>query len=208
MTFSSDDERPDVGCFHQVFPGVGIHRDAPGRESFHIGREVARGPKAGCSSPRTAPGGSCCPPAPALRRPPIASMRSAIHAASVSAASSGRNCASTLPAYVSRCAADQPLPVAVSRIAQLRGHELLKNEVDARHHLRGRTEVGVQRQQGVLARQYPPAGAGGPPRRAGPASGPAFPGRCWGRPAGSGRCSASGRPRGRGHPPPGMARQR
>lgn len=37
-------------------------------------------------------------------------------------------------------------------------------------------------------------------RRAGRASCPAFPGRCWGLPAGSGRCSASDLPPGRGRP--------
>ena len=43
-------------------------------------------------------------------------------------------------------------PVAVGGIAQLRGHELLKEIVDARHHLRRGAEVCIQCQQGVRAR--------------------------------------------------------
>ena len=162
------DERPDVGCFHQVFPGVGIHRDATGRESFHIGREVPAGRKqdaavlvlhragraalphrlSGGRQFFDAPGDPCC-----VRFGFIVRQKLCFHAAGV----------------VPRCAAHQPLPIAVSGIAQLRGHELLKNEVDALHHLRGRTEIRIQRQQGVLpgstlrrARAGRPAGQGRP----------------------------------------------
>ena len=55
--------------------------------------------------------------------------------------------------------AHQPLPVAVGGVAQPGGHELFKDEVDARHHLRRRAEIRVQRQQGI--------GAGGARFRAG-----------------------------------------
>ncbi len=48
-------------------------------------------------------------------------------------------------------AADQTLPVSVGGIAQLRGHELLKEIVDARHYLRCGAEVCIQRQQCVRA---------------------------------------------------------
>ena len=49
------------------------------------------------------------------------------------------------------CIRDRPLAVAVSRIAQLGGHELFKDKVDACHHLRGGAEVRIQRQQSVSA---------------------------------------------------------
>jgi len=90
------DERSDVGCFHQVFPGVGIHRDAPGRESFHIGREVPAGRKQDAAVLVLHRAGRAALP----HRLPAAtnsSMRRRSMLRPSPSSSSGRNCASTLP---------------------------------------------------------------------------------------------------------------
>ena len=145
------DEGTDVGRKHQVFPGVGVYRDAPGGQCLHIHREIRarRQQHAAVLVPHRA-GGAALPHRlsgrnqlrDALRDPARIGFRLIVrqelhfHAALI---------------FPGR-AADQTLPVAVGGIAQLRGHELLKEIVDARHHLRCRAEVCIQRQQGIRAR--------------------------------------------------------
>ena len=161
-------ERPDVRGFHEVFPGIRIHRDAPGGQRFHIGWELRAGGKQDTAvlvlhraGGRTVPHRfaalhQCFD---AFRDPGrirfggVVRQELHLHAARV----------------LARRTADQPLAIAVGRIAQLRGHELFEDKVDARHHLRGGPEVCVQRQQGVLpgstlrrARAGRPAGQGRP----------------------------------------------
>ena len=145
------DEGADVGRKHQVLPGVGIYRDAPGGQCLHIGRELGacRQQNATVLVPHRA-GGAALPHRlsgrnqlrDAFRDPTRIGFRLIVrqklhfHAALIFP---GRT-------------ADQTLPVAVGGIAQFRGHELLKEIVDARHHLRCRAEVCIQRQQSVCAR--------------------------------------------------------
>ena len=145
------DEGADVGRKHQVLPGVGVYRDAPGGQRLHIGREL----------------GARCQQYTAVLVPHRAGGTALPHRLS------GRNQLRNAfgdPACIGfrlivrqklhfhaalifpGCAADQTLPVAVGGIAQLRGHELLKEIVDARHYLRCGAEVCIQRQQGVRAR--------------------------------------------------------
>ena len=145
------DEGADVGRKHQVLPGVGVYRDAPGGQRLHIRREL----------------GACCQQYTAVFVPHRAGGAALPHRFS------GRNqlrnafgdptgiglglivrqklhlhAALIFPG----CAADQTLPVTVGGIAQFRGHELLKEVVDARHHLRCGAEVCIQCQQCVRAR--------------------------------------------------------
>ena len=145
------DEGADVGRKHQVLPGVGVYRDAPGGQRLHIHRELG----ARCQQhaavlvPHRA-GGAALPhrlsgrnqlrdalgdPA-RIRFGFVIRQKLHLHAALIFP---GRT-------------ADQTLPVAVGGIAQLRGHELLKEIIDARHHLRCGAEVCIQRQQSVRAR--------------------------------------------------------
>ena len=90
------DEGADVGRKHQVLPGIGIYRDAPGGQRLHIGRELG----ARCQQdtavlvPHRA-GGTALPHRLSGRT--SCAMRSAIQPASVSVSSSGKNCTSTLP---------------------------------------------------------------------------------------------------------------
>ena len=139
------DEGTDVGCKHQVLPGIGIYRDAPGGQCLHIGRELGacRQQDAAVLVPHRA-GGAALPHRfsgrnqlrDAFRDPSRIGFRLIVrqklhfHAALI---------------FPGR-AADQTLSVAVGGIAQLRGHELLKEIVDARHHLRCGAEVCIQRQ--------------------------------------------------------------
>ena len=145
------DEGADVGRKHQVLPGVGVYRDAPGGQRLHIRRELGarRQQDAAVLVPHRA-GGAALPHRlsgrnqlrDALRDPACISLglvvRQKLHL----------HAALIFPG----CAADQTLPVAVGGIAQLRGHELLKEIVDACHHLRCGAEVCIQRQQCVRAR--------------------------------------------------------
>ena len=145
------DEGTNVGRKHQVFPGVGVYRDAPGSQCLHIRRELGacRQQNAAVLVPHQA-GGAALPHRlsgrnqlrDALGDPACIGFRLIVrqklhfHAALI------------FPG----CAADQTLPVAVGGIAQLRGHELLEEIVDARHHLRCGAEVCIQCQQSVCAR--------------------------------------------------------
>ena len=140
-----------MGRKHQVLPGIGVYRDAPGGQRLHIGREL----------------GARCQQYAAVLVPHRAGGTALPHRLS------GRNQLRNAfgdPARIGfrlivrqklhlhaalifpGCAADQTLPITVGGIAQLRGHELLKEVVDARHHLRRRAEVCIQRQQCVRAR--------------------------------------------------------
>ncbi len=96
MTLSRAMRGADVGRVQQVFPGVGVDRDAPGREGFGVSEEVASRRQqdtailvlhraGGAAVPHRLPGRN------------QRSMRSAIQPASVSVSSSGKNCTSTLP---------------------------------------------------------------------------------------------------------------
>ena len=145
------DEGADVGRKHQVLPGIGIYRDAPGGQRLHIGRELG----ARCQQyaavlvPHRA-GGTALPHRLSGRNQLrdafgdparigfrlIVRQKLHLHAALI------------FPG----CTADQTLPVSVGGIAQFRGHELLKEIVDARHYLRCGAEVCIQRQQSVRAR--------------------------------------------------------
>ena len=145
------DEGADVGRKHQVLPGIGVYRDAPGGQRLHIRRELGarRQQYAAVLVPHRA-GGTALPHRlsgrnqlrDALRDPACISLGLVVrqklhfHAALI---------------FPGR-AADQTLPVSVGGIAQLRGHELLKEVVDARHYLRRGAEVCIQRQQCVRAR--------------------------------------------------------
>ena len=140
-----------MGRKHQVLPGVGVYRDTPGSQRLHIRRELG----ARCQQhaavlvPHRA-GGAALPHRlsgrnqlrDALGDPACIGFRLIVrqklhlHAALIF---SGRT-------------ADQTLPIAVGGIAQLRGHEPLKEIVDARHYLRCGAEVCIQRQQSVRAR--------------------------------------------------------
>ena len=147
------DEGTDVGRKHQVLPGVGVYRDAPGGQCLHIHRKIRarRQQHAAVLVPHRA-GGAALPHRfpgrnqllDALGDPACIGFRLIVrqklhfHAALIFP---GRT-------------ADQTLPVAVGGIAQFRGHELLKEIVDARHHLRCRAEVCIQRQQSVRARGF------------------------------------------------------
>ena len=145
------DEGADVGRKHQVLPGVGVYRDTPGGQCLHIGRELGarRQQHAAVLVPHRAGGAALPHRLPgrnqlrdAFRDPACIGFRLIVrqklhlHAALIF---SGRT-------------ADQTLPVPVGGIAQLRGHELLKEIVDTRHYLRCGAEVCIQRQQGVRAR--------------------------------------------------------
>ena len=154
------DQGPDVGRIQQIFAGVRINRDAVGGQGLHIGWEVAARRQqdaailvlhraGGAAVPHLLPGGhqGFDLPGDALRvrLGGVVGQEAGLHTARIFA----------------RCAADQPLTVAVGRIAQGGGHELLKQEVDASHHFRRTAEVRIQRQQRVLAgRSFRRAGAG------------------------------------------------
>ena len=145
------DEGADVGRKHQVLPGIGVYRDAPGGQRLHIRRELGarRQQYAAVLVPHRA-GGTALPHRlsgrnqlrDALRDPACISLglvvRQKLHL----------HAALIFPG----CAADQTLPIPIGGIAQLRGHELLKEIVDARHYLRCGAEVCIQRQQSVRAR--------------------------------------------------------
>ena len=140
-----------MGRKHQVFPGVGVYRDAPGGQRLHIRWEIGARcqQNAAVLVPHRA-GGAALPHRlsgrnqllDALGDPAciglglIIRQKLHLHAALI---------------FPGR-AADQTLSVAVGGIPQLRGHELLKEIVDARHHLRCRAEVCIQCQQCVCAR--------------------------------------------------------
>ena len=140
-----------MGRKHQILPGVGVYRDAPGSQRLHIHREIRarRQQHAAVLVPHRA-GGAALPHRfsgrnqlrDALGDPACIGFRLIVrqklhlHAALIFP---GRT-------------ADQTLPVAVGGIAQLRGHKLLKEIIDARHHLRCGAEVCIQRQQSVRAR--------------------------------------------------------
>ena len=118
-----------MGGVQQIFPGVGINRDAPGRQCLGIGRGNRRGPPAGCSSPHTGPGGSRFPPAPA---PPAATSCSIFFRDEIRVCLRrvvGQEVRFHTARVRSRCPADQPLAVAVSGIAQRGSHELLKQKL-------------------------------------------------------------------------------
>ena len=153
------DEGPDVGGIQQVFAGIRIHRDAPGGQRFHIGRKIiARRQQDAAVLVLHRAGGTAVPhrlaalhhllDAPGdparVRFGGVIGQEMRLHAARV------------FPG----CPADQPLAVAVGRVAEFRGHEPLEQEIDPFHHLRSRAEVGIQRQHGI--------GAGGSLCRAGP----------------------------------------
>ena len=144
------DEGADVGCVQEVLPGVGVDRDAPGRQGLGVGRKVAACRQqdaavlilhraGGAAIPHRLTGGH--------HRLDAVGNIIGIRLGGVIGQEAGLHAALILP----RRTADKALAVAVGRIAQLRGHELFEEEVDARHHLRGGAEVGVQRQQGVPA---------------------------------------------------------
>ena len=150
-----------MGRVQQIFAGVGVDRDALGRQRLHVGREIPpRGQQdadilvlhraGGAALPHRFAGshqfGNAFRDKRRVRLGGVVGQKLRFHAAGV------------LP----RCTADQPLPVAVGCIAQRGGHELLKEEIDAPHHLRRTAEVGVQRQQSVPAGDsLRRAGAGG-----------------------------------------------
>ena len=148
-----------MGSIQQVFAGIRIHRDAPGGQCFHIGRKInARRQQDAAVLVLHRAGGTAVPhrlaalhhllDAPGdparVRFGGVIGQEMRLHAARV------------FPG----CPADQPLAVAVGRVAEFRGHEPLKQEVNPFHHLRSRAEVGIQRQHGI--------GAGGSLCRAGP----------------------------------------
>ena len=144
------DEGADVGRVQQVLPGVGVDRDAPGRQGLGVGREVASRRQqdtavlvlhraGGAAVPHRLAGGHHRLDAVGdifcVRLGGIVGQEVSLHTALVRAG----------------CAADQALSVAVGRVAQSGRHELFEDKVDACHHLRGRAEVGIQRQHGVFA---------------------------------------------------------
>ena len=145
------DEGADVGRKHQVLPGVGIYRDTPGGQRLHIGRELG----ARCQQytavlvPHRAGGAAL---------PHRLSGRNQLRNAFGDPACIGLGLVVRQKLHLHAalifpgCAADQTLPIPIGGIAQLRGHELLKEIVDARHYLRCGAEVCIQRQQGVRAR--------------------------------------------------------
>ena len=136
---------------HQVLPGIGVYRDAPGSQRLHIGRELG----ARCQQhaavlvPHRA-GGAALPHRLSGRNQLLDALRdpARIRFGFVIRQKLHLHAALIFPGRT----ADQTLPVAVGGIAQLRGHELLKEIVDARHHLRCGAEVCIQRQQSVRAR--------------------------------------------------------
>ena len=148
-----------MGRKHQVLPGIGIYRDAPGGQCLHIGRELGacRQQNAAVLVPHRA-GGTALPHRLSGRNQLLDAFGdpSRIGFRLIVRQKLHFHAALIFPGRT----ADQTLPVAVGGIAQLRGHELLKEIVDARHHLRCGAEVCIQRQQGVCAR--------GALRRAGP----------------------------------------
>ena len=139
------------GC-HQIFPGVRVDRDAPGRERFFVGQKITA-----CRQQDAAVLVLHGPDRPAVphrcavlhqffdvlgdpRRVGLGGVvrqEVCLHAAGV----------------VAGCTAHQPLAVAISGIAQPGRHELFKDKVDACHHLRGGAEVGIQCQQCIGARR-------------------------------------------------------
>ena len=145
------DEGADVGRKHQVLPGIGIYRDAPGGQCLHIGRELGAccQQDAAILVPHRA-GGTALP----HRLPGRNQLRDALR--DPACIGFGLVVRQKLHLYAALIfpgrTADQTLPVPVGGIAQFRGHELLKEIVDARHHLRRGAEVCIQRQQSVRAR--------------------------------------------------------
>ena len=119
------DEGPDVGRIQQVFPGVGVDGDAPCRQRFRIGREIAPGRKQ-----HTAililhgPGAAALPDGSPFGHQPgdLLSDEGRVRLGGVVGQKLGLHAARVVP----RGPADQPLALAVGGIAQRRGHELLK----------------------------------------------------------------------------------